>query len=79
MRSQTSVEKVNIDNCVDAFGGNRFHLILAAAARAREIASQRVFQERNGIRIPHKNKPTVESLVEIADGKIGKEYLNKIR
>ena len=79
MRLQTSVEKFNIDKCVDAFDGNRFYLILAAAARAREIATERVHQERNGSTLLHSNKPTVESLCEIADGKVGKEYLNKIR
>ena len=79
MKAQSSVEKVDIDKCLEAFGGNRFYLILGAAVRAREIASQRVFQERNGVRVPHESKPTVEALREFADGKVGKEYLNKIR
>lgn len=79
MKAQTSIEKVNIDKALEVFDNNQFQLILASATRAREIASQRVFQERNGVRVPHENKPTVEALCEIAAGKIGKEYLNKIR
>lgn len=79
MKPQTSIEKVNIDNCVDAFDGNRFHLILAASTRAREIAAQRTQNERNGSTLIHDSKPAVEALCEIADGKIGKEYLNKLK
>lgn len=79
MKAQTSVEKVDIDKCLEAFGGNRFYLILGAAARAREIASQRIFQEKNGNKVKYENKSSVEALCEIADGKIGKEYLNKIK
>jgi DNA-directed RNA polymerase subunit K/omega len=37
------VEKIDIDKCLEAFGGNRFHPILGASARAREIANQRTF------------------------------------
>lgn len=79
MKAQTSVEKVDIDKALESFGNNRFQLILAGAARAREIASQRMFHERNGIKMPYENKPTVEALCDIASGKIGKEYLNKIK
>lgn len=79
MKAQTSVEKVDIDQALTSFDNNRFYLILAAAVRAREIASQRIFHERNGVKILHESKPTVEALCEVASGKIGKEYLNKIR
>lgn len=79
MKAQTSIEKVNIDKALDVFDNNQFQLILAAAVRAREIASQRTFQERNGVRVPYENKPTVEALCDIANGKVGKEYLNKLR
>lgn len=78
-KTKNSIERYNIDACLENMGGNRFHLILASSVRAREIASQRTFQERNGVKMPYENKPTVEALVEIADGKIGKEYLNKVR
>jgi len=77
--TQLSIERYDIDKALEVFDNNQFQLILASAVRAREIASQRVFQERNGVKVPHKNKPTVEALCEIAEGKIGTEYLNKIR
>lgn len=79
MKSLSSVEKVNIDRALEAFDNNRFRLILAASARAREIAGQRITDERNGNKVDHQNKPTVEALREIADGVVGKEYLNKIK
>ncbi len=79
MKAQTSVEKVDIDKCLEVFGGNRFYLILGAAARARELANQRIFHDRNGIKMKYENKPVVEALCDIASGKVGKEYLNKIK
>jgi DNA-directed RNA polymerase omega subunit len=79
MKAQSSIEKVNIDQALDVFDNNQFQLILAASVRAREIASQRVFQERNGVKMLYESKPAVEALVDVASGKVGKEYLNKIR
>ena len=77
--SVNTVERYNIDNCIEPFKGNRFHMILAASARAREIASKRIIAEKNGDKTHHQNKPVVETLCEIDEGKIGAEYLNKIR
>lgn len=74
----SSVEKVNIDKCVEAFGGNRFHLILASATRAKEISSQRLIAERAGDTRVYENKASVTALCEVAEGKIGTEYLTKI-
>ena len=54
-------------------------MILAGAARAREIANKRTFAEKGGDRTKHPNKPVVEALCEIDQGKIGQEYLNKLR
>jgi DNA-directed RNA polymerase subunit K/omega len=61
------------------FGNNQFQLILAASIRSREIATQRTFQERNGIKMTYENKSNVTALYEIANGTVGKEYLNKVR
>ena len=74
-----TVERYNIDNCIKPFEGNRFRMILAGALRAREIASKRTIAEKNGDRTKHQNKPTVEALCEIDQGKFGAEYLNKIK
>ena len=79
LKAVNTVERYNIDNCLTPFEGNRFRMILASAARAREIASKRTIAEKNGDRTKHANKPTVEALCEIAQGKFGAEYLNKIR
>lgn len=76
---KNTVERYNIDNCVKIFDGSRYRMILAAATRAREIANKRVFAEKHGDRTKHANKPTVEALCEIDQGKFGTEYLNKIR
>jgi DNA-directed RNA polymerase omega subunit len=74
-----TVERYNIDNCLKPFEGNRFRMILASAVRAREIASKRTIAEKNGDRSKHVNKPVVEALCEIDQGKFGAEYLNKIK
>ena len=74
-----TVERYNIDNCIKPFEGNRFKMILAGAARAREIANKRVIAEKNGDKTRHANKPNVEALCEIDQGKFGAEYLNKIK
>lgn len=79
LKAVNTVERYNIDNCLTPFEGNRFRMILASAARAREIASKRTIAEKNGDRTKHANKPTVEALCEIDQGKFGAEYLNKIR
>ena len=79
VKIQNTVERYNIDNCVKAFGGSRYQMIIAGAARAREIANKRSFAEKHGDRTKHANKPIVEALCEIDQGKIGIEYLNKIR
>lgn len=79
MKAQTSVERVNIDKALAVFDNNQFYLILAAAVRSREIATQRTFQERNGVKMTYEHKSNVAALCEIADGTIGKEYLNKVR
>lgn len=74
-----TVERYNIDNCLVPFGGDRFKMILASSVRAREIASGRTIAERNGDVTKHTNKPVVQALVEIDQGKFGAEYLKKIK
>ena len=76
---KNTVERYNIDNCVKAFGGSRYQMIIAGAARAREIANKRMFSEKHGDRTKYVNKPVVEALCEIDQGQIGQEYINKIR
>ena len=79
VKTVNTVERYNIDNCVKTFDGSRYRMILAGAARAREIANKRTFAEKQGDRTKHTNKPVVEALCEIDQGKIGQEYLNKLK
>lgn len=79
MKPQNSVEAVNIDQALENFGGNRFQLILGAAQRAREIASRRTIAERSGDTTKHEHRPIVQSLIDIAEGRAGREYLDKLR
>lgn len=73
-----SIEKYDIDNCLKAFDGSRFNMILAASKRAREISSSRLFVERKTPNeSTYENTPTVQALCEIDQGKIGKDYLYK--
>jgi DNA-directed RNA polymerase omega subunit len=64
--------QVDTTACVDKIG-NRFDMILVAAARAREITRL----NRNSTRFEHTHSP-VTALLEIQEGKIGREYLKKV-
>ena len=79
MKPQNSVEAVDIDQALENFGGNRFELILGAAQRAREIASKRMFSERNGDKTKYEHRAIVSALIDVAEGKVGREYLDKLR
>ena len=61
------------DLLVEQAGGNRFELVLIAAQRAREIARA----HRNSGKTESVYAP-VSALVEIQEGKIGREYIRKI-
>lgn len=75
---KNSVERYNIDDALAAFDNNQFQFVLGAAVRAREIATNRTIAERNGDRTKYENRPVVAAVVEFAEGKVGKEYLNKV-
>jgi DNA-directed RNA polymerase omega subunit len=64
---------IDTDLCV-ANIGNRYNLVLVAAHRAKEIKRQH--KESDKREHVHSN---VTALLEIQDGKIGAEYLKRIR
>jgi DNA-directed RNA polymerase omega subunit len=65
--------EVDTDKCVELAGG-RYNLVLMASVRTREIAS------RNRSSMLHEHlHPNVTALLEIQEGKIGQEYLKKVR
>lgn len=65
---------IDTEKCVEQVGGNRFNLVLIAAARAREISRQHRYNENKR----QVNAP-VSALLEIQEGKLNKDYLKKIR
>jgi DNA-directed RNA polymerase omega subunit len=65
--------QLNNDICVD-YIGNRFDLVIVAAIRAKELARQhRHAEQKTQVNAP------VTALLEIQEGKIGAEYLKRVR
>jgi len=64
---------IDTDKCVDLSGGNRFNLVLIAAARAREIKRQ----HRESDKREHVYS-NLTALLEIQSGKVGAEYLKRV-
>jgi len=65
--------QIDTEKCVEMVGGNRFNLIIIAAARARELARSHRHQGR-GTQL---NAP-VTALLDIQSGLVGREYLKKV-
>lgn len=65
--------RITVDDCLDRIN-NRFDLTLAAAYRARQVASGATTFVDIG-----RHKPTVVALREIAAGHVGKEVLTRSR
>ena len=63
--------RVTVEDCLDKVD-NRFHLVLVATKRARQLANgvQPLVEWEN-------DKPTIVALREIADGLIGPDILNE--
>lgn len=63
--------RVTVEDCLKKIP-NRFELVLYAAYRARQIS------QGYAPKVDAKDKPTVVALREIAEGKTGKEMLEKV-
>lgn len=74
----SAFQQVDIDRALETFNGNRYQLIVAAAHRAREIATKRLIADRaaQGKNV-YENKPTVAALKDFASGQVGGEYLTR--
>ena len=74
MNKLTNSRSPQLDNelCVEQVGGNRFNLVLIAAIRAKEIKRQAA---KSGAGVV---SATIDALLEVQSGKIGKEYLKRI-
>lgn len=66
--------QIDTEKCVENVGMGRFDLVLIAAARAREIKRQNKDSDKR--EHVHSN---ITALLEIQEGKIGKEYLAKVK
>jgi DNA-directed RNA polymerase subunit K/omega len=66
--------QIDTDVCVKMAGGNRFNMILIGSVRAREIRQKN--KESDNFEHTH---PVVTALLEIQDGKVGVEQLDKLR
>jgi len=71
--------EIDIDRALKNVGGNQFELILIAATRAREIESTRQIAKRNNLTLNYRNRTVSAALQEVEEGKIGREYLDKVR
>ena len=71
-KTMFSPQNIDTDKCVEAVG-NRFDLVLIAAARVRELRRGHAKQVK-GL-----NSPTITALQEIEAGLVGREYLKRIR
>ncbi len=65
--------QIDPDKCLEQIGIDRFSMVLVAAARAREIKRKNTHSNRR-----EHIFPTVTALLEIQEGKIGKEYIKKL-
>ena len=65
--------QVDTEKCAVQAGGNRFDLVLIATVRARELSRR---HKAAGL-TTQVNSP-VSALLDIQEGKIGREYLKKV-
>jgi len=64
--------RITVEDCLKRIP-NRFQLTLAATYRARQLA-----QGGTSLIEATRDKPTVVALREVAAGKVGIEYLNRV-
>ena len=76
MKSRISSRGSEVDTqkCVENVGDNKYDLILIASARAREIRRQ----HKDSDKFEHIHS-TVTALLDVQEGRVGKEYLKRIK
>jgi len=72
-RSSRSLQ-IDLNQCIENVGGNRFTLVVIAAARAREISQN----NRHSDKHEHIHTP-LTAMLEIQNGKLGIEGVRKVR
>lgn len=71
--------EIDVDLALANVGGNRFEMILIAATRAREIESTRRIAQQTNPSTKYRNRTISAALQEVEEGKISRDYLNKVR
>jgi DNA-directed RNA polymerase subunit K/omega len=66
--------QIDTDKCVEIAGGNRFNLVIMAAARSRELRRQHASSQK--FEDVHTN---VTALLEFQNGKLDADYMKKIK
>lgn len=70
--SMSRSSAVDTEKCVENIG-NRFDLVIAASARSREISRR----NRASNQLQHRH-PIISALLDVQEGRIGREYLKKV-
>ena len=65
---------IDMEKCVELAGGNRFNLVLIAAARAKELGRKHRDDERQDY-----PNSMVNALLDVQSGVVGPEYLRKVK
>ena len=71
--------EIEVDRALVNVGGNRFEMILIAATRAREIESTRRIAQNADSTVKYRNRTVSAALQELEEGKIGRDYLDRLR
>jgi len=66
--------EIDTQKCVENVGDNKYDLILIASARAREIRRQ----HKDSDQFEHIHS-TVTALLDVQDGRVGREYLKRVK
>ena len=74
IKVESRVTQLDNDKIVALSGGNRFNLVIMAAARSREIRRQ----NRDSMKFEHLHS-NVSALLDFQNGTLGAEYMKKIK
>lgn len=72
-------QEIDVDLALANVGGNRFEMILIAATRAREIESTRRIAQNTDSSLKYRNRTISAALQEVEEGKVGRDYLDRVR
>jgi len=66
--------QIDTQKCVELSGGNRFNLVIMAAARSRELRRQ----NKESMKFEHLHS-NVSALLEFQTGELGPDYIKKVK